>query len=92
MSTIVKTMVEIKNNETKSCFFKKTFLFSNLSMNFILKMQFLNLNNVKINFLEFETFWWIYISKKTILITKYIELIEKKEFGLGTLDLEKEIS
>lgn len=49
-------MFEIKNKEKKSRSFKKSFLLTNLNINIVLKMLFLTLSNVKVNFLEFKIF------------------------------------
>lgn len=52
MFKIIIVILEKKDKEKKSCFFKKFFLLSNFSKDIILKMSFFTLSNVEINLLE----------------------------------------
>lgn len=56
MIRMVITMLEIENKGKKLCFFKKTFLFTNFSINVVLKMSFLIRSNIKINSLKLNIF------------------------------------
>lgn len=44
----------VDDKDGKSCFFEKTFLLVDISMNIIFGMPFLNLSNVKIDFNDRE--------------------------------------
>lgn len=68
-------LFKIVNKEEKSQFFKEIFLLTNFSIKVVLKMLFLILKNVEINFLELELFEKIYTFTKIIWITKQFELI-----------------
>lgn len=52
-------------------------------------MLFFNFNDIKINFLKLEFSWRLYTLIKTILITKQIQLVNKKEFTIAIFDPEK---
>lgn len=78
--------------EKKFWFYIKIFLLTNLNMDIILRMPFLILNNMKINFLKLELFWRIYFSIKAILIIKSIKLVKKKKFLVATFDLKKKLT
>lgn len=49
-------MFEIKNKRKKFHFFKKTFLSAKISIDFDLKILFLILSNVKMNFIKLKIF------------------------------------
>lgn len=49
---IIIVLFEMKNKEKKFWFFEKTFLIANFKIVIVLAIPFLNLNNMKINFLK----------------------------------------
>lgn len=63
----------------------------NLSINVNLEMIFLNLHNLKVDFLELEIFWRIYFFIETISTTNQVILVRNKEFAFATFDLEDKI-
>lgn len=86
MFEMIIALFKFKNKKTKLCFFEKTFFIANLSINLILKMLFLRLNDVQVYFLILELFQKAYITTtRAIKTTKSIELIEKKEFAVIAL-------
>lgn len=49
---IIIAFLSIDNKNGKFCFFEKTFLLANISMNVALGIFFLTVNNVKVNFTD----------------------------------------
>lgn len=82
---------EVKNKKEKLPFFEKIFLLANHNINVILKILFLTLSKVEINFLELEILWRFYIPIEAILIIKWVKLVEKKEFTITAFNSKKEI-
>lgn len=68
---------------------KKTFFLFNLSLEIILEISFLTLNNIEINFLKLKFFFTNYILTETILTTKHIKLEGKTEFAVAAFDIIK---
>ena len=62
----------------------------NISPEVVLGMPFLTLSDADVDFLEHELRWRTYTTKKTLLTTRRIELVGKKEFVAATLDLKHE--
>lgn len=74
----------------RSRFFEKTSLLANISKDVILRMFFLILTNVKINFIDRKLNLRLYTTIKALLTTNHIELVGKKEFVVATLNLNNE--
>ena len=53
-------------------------------------MSFLTLSNVDIQFVGKELTWRTYTTAEILLMTKRVELIDKKEFAKATLDENSE--
>ena len=68
----------IENKEEKSCFFKKTFLLADISIDITLRILFLILSNNKIEFAVCHLYLRTCIAAKRLLIIRWVELIEKK--------------
>lgn len=51
---IVIVFFQVKDKEKRSRFFDKTFLLADISINIALKMLFLTLSNIEINFHDWE--------------------------------------
>lgn len=60
-------------------------------MNIALSIPFFTLSNAEINFVSQELSWKLFTIAKALLITKQIELIEKKMFLAISLNLNEEI-
>ena len=71
-------------------FFEKTFLVANVSLEVVFGMLFLTLSGVKIDFSGRELRWKTYTTEETLLITRHVELVGKKEFAAAALDPEYE--
>ena len=81
----------MENEKKRSQFFKETFLLADINMNVVLKMSFLILSNVEIEFTSHHIYRTIYTIAKTLLIKKQIELIGKKKFVATAFDLDDEV-
>lgn len=84
---IVLAMFRLENKDKKSYIIDKTFLLACLSLDIILKMLFLTLNNIKVNFINFKISWGTWIFILAIAKTKKAKSIGKKDiiviaFGL----------
>ena len=77
---------QVKNKLGKARFFQETFLLANTSMKVVLRMPFLTLSNVDIQFAEKELTWRTYITKDTLLTTCWVEFLNKKKFAELVLD------
>ena len=71
-------------------FFQKTFLLADISVEVVLEMPFLTLSNADIQFPEKELTWRSYTTAKALPTTKWVELIDKKEFVKVALDENSE--
>ena len=77
-----------KVNQIK--FFEETFMVANISPKVVLGMPFVTLSNVDVDFLDQKPRRGIYTTEKALPTTRYVELIDKKEFTAATLDPENE--
>ena len=71
-------------------FFEKTFLMANISPKIVLKIPFLILSNVDVDFLDWKLWYKIYTFKKTFPITRHVKLMSKKEFATAMFGPEYE--
>ena len=69
----------------KVCFFEKTFLLADISMDLALKMFFFTLSNADVHFTNQKLHWRFYIIAKALLTTCRLELINQKKFVMVTL-------
>lgn len=73
-------------------FFEKIFFLADISIEVILEMSFCCLSEVNIRFIEVNhLIWRSYNTAKALLITKRVELIDKKEFAPPALDKNAKI-
>ena len=84
--SIVITIFQVFNMLGRSWFFQKTLLLANISMKVVLSMFLLTFSNVDIQFAKKELTWRTYTTKKTLLTTRWIELIDWKKFANAALD------
>ena len=80
--------VEDKANQVR--FLEKTFLVVNVSLEMILRMSFLTLSGIDVDFLGRKLRWRTYTTKETLPTTRHVELVGKKEFATAALNLESE--
>ena len=71
-------------------FFQKSFLLANINRGVVLEMLFLTLRNADIWFIKKELTWRSYTAVETLPTTKWVELINKKEFTKVALNKESE--
>ncbi len=67
-------------------FFEETFLLADISMEVVLGMPFLALNNADFQFGAEKLTWRSYTTAEALSTTRLIELINKKEFAKAALD------
>ena len=72
-------------------FFEKIFLVVNVSPEVVHGMLFLTLNGADVDVLGRELLWRTYTTKETLPTTRYIELVDKKEFAVTALNPEHEL-
>lgn len=84
-------LFQVLNKNKKFCFFQKTFLWAEISMNITFGIFFLTLSHVKVNFHNRQLMWRLYITIKSILTTRWVELVVKKNFVAAFFNLEDEI-
>lgn len=75
----------------KSSFFEKNFLLADISIDIALGILFLTLNNVKVNFNNYELRYRLYTIAQAFSTIKRVELIGKKEFPIIAFDPDDEI-
>ena len=63
---------------------------ANISVEMVLGMLFLTLNNADIQIAKKKLIWKSYTIAKVLLITKRVELIDKKKFAIVALDEKPE--
>lgn len=80
----------MQDKEERSCFFEKTFLLTDINMVIVLRMSFLTLSNIKINFISYHIYQRTYIDVELLPTTRGVELIRKKRFAAIALNLEDE--
>ena len=64
---------------------------ANVSPEIVLGMLFFTLSGINVDFLGWKLRSRTYITKKTLLTTRHVELVDKKEFIAAALDPEYEI-
>lgn len=88
---IVLANFQLEDKLDRAQSFQKRFFLANISMDIVLGLPFLTLNNANIQFMEKELIWSSYIISKALLITKLVELINKKKFAKIAWDENFEI-
>ena len=72
-------LVMDKANQVR--FFEKSFLMANVSPKVVLGMPFLTLSSADVVFFGWKLWWRTYTAIKTLLTTRYVKLVSKKEFA-----------
>lgn len=78
----------IEDKDGKAWFFEKTFWLANLSMCIALGIFFFTLNNVEINFVNWNLSWRLYTAAEALPTMRWVELIGKKVFAAIVFDLK----
>ena len=81
-------IVEDKANQVR--FFEETFQVANVSLEIVLRMLFLTLSGVDVDFSGRELRWRTYTTKEDLPTTRHIKLVGKKEFTAAALNPEHE--
>ena len=83
---MVISAFQIVDKLGRSQFFQNTFLLANISMEVVLGMLFLILNNVDIQFAEKKLTWRTYTTKKSFPTTCQVEIMNGKKFAKVVFD------
>lgn len=86
MFQIVLTSFQVKDKLGKARFFQKIFLLIDVSIEVILRMLFLILNNANIQFAKKKLTWKFYTIVKVLSTIKKIRIMNKKKFAKMALD------
>ena len=78
----------ILDKDNKEMFFKESFLLADFNPDIVLKMLFLIMNSIDIDFQAQDFQWRSYTIGEILLTTKQIELIGKKKFATIALNLK----
>ena len=87
---MVLASFQVENKLRRARFFQETFLLANISVQVVLSMPFFSLSNTNVQFIEKELTWTFYTTAKALPTTKWVELINKKEFAKVALDKKSE--
>ena len=88
---MVLASFQMEDKLRKVRFFQETFLLADISAEIVLGMPFLTLSNANIQFVKKKLTWRSYTTAETLPTTKWVELINKKEFAKTALDEKSEI-
>lgn len=75
----------LQNSLGMTRFFEKTFLLVETSMEIVLRMHFLKLNNGELKFLTEECIWKTYTVTKSVPTAKSVKVIDKDKFAKAAL-------
>lgn len=76
----------LQNKLRRAWFFEKTFLLANTSMKMVLGRHFLSISKINIQFDDKSLIQKIYSAIKTLPITYWVKLINKKELARAVLN------
>ena len=83
---IVIATFQIMNKIGCSWFFHETFSLADISIEVVLGMLFLTLENDDAQFVEKELIWRTYTNKESFLTTRQVEIIDLKKFAKAALE------
>ena len=83
---IVIAAFQVINKLGRARFFQETFLLADTTMEVVLEMPFLTLNNADIQFAKKELTWRTYTTEDALPTTRRVKLINKKKFAKAALD------
>ena len=87
---IIISVFQVEDKLGKTRFLQELFLLANTSIKVILRISFLIVSNVDIQFAEKKLTWRSYIAVKTLATTKRVEPIDKTNFAKIALNEESE--
>ena len=80
----------VSDKDDRERFFEESFLLNEVKTEIVLKMLFLTMSNVDVDFQAWDLQWRSYIIGDVFPTTRRVELIEKKEFAAAALNPEHE--
>ena len=88
---IVIADFQVEDKANRPRFFQKIFLVANTQFEVILGMLFLKISNADVSFGERTLMWKTYTTNEALPITKQVQIINKKDFVIVTLDADSEM-
>ncbi len=88
---IVVSTFLVSDKDKRERFFKESFLLADIKLDIVLKMPFLTMNNLDINFHTWDLQWRSYTTGEVFPNTRQVELIGKKRFAAVTFDPDHEV-
>lgn len=88
---MIIALFQVNDKDVKFCFFEKTLLLADISMDIAFEMLFSTLNNIKVKINTWELRYRLYTIAEAVSITRQVELVGKKEFAPVAFNLEYEI-
>ena len=82
---------QVQDKLGRARFFQETFLVTDIRMDVVLKMPFLTLSNANIQFAEENLIWKNYSTNEVLPTTKWVQIINRKEFIKAALNPNKEV-
>lgn len=76
---------QFKDKFKKAQFFQKTLLVADISVEMILEILFLTFNNANMLFVERELIWRAYSTVEVLFTTKWMQIINRKNFAAAAL-------
>ena len=83
---IVFTVFSVTAKANNVRFFEETFLVAHISPKIVFEMSFLTLSDADVDFSGRKLRWRTYTTEKTLLTTRCVGLVGKKEFTATTLN------
>ena len=81
----------VKNKVERFQLFQKIFFLASIGLKIVLKMLFFNFSRADIRFVEREFVWRTYTVAEALPMTRRLEIIIKKKFVSGALNIDNEI-
>ena len=88
---IVLTSFQVEDKLERACFFQKTFLVINTSIEVIREILFLALSNAVVSFAQKEFTRRSFITSEALLTIKQVKVIDQKEFAAAVLDPDEKV-
>ncbi len=85
---IVVSTFSVLDKDGRKKIFEESFLLANVKSDIVLRMLFLTMNNIDIDFQVQDLQWRFYTTRDIFPTTRKVELIEKKEFAITAFNPE----
>ena len=83
---MVLASFQVEDKLGRARFFQETFLVANTNIKVILEMLFLVFNNANVSFVQKKLIWRFYTTSEALPTTKWVKVIDWKEFAAAALN------